>query len=204
MYDIDWSDTPVRTVRALHARHRVAICYLDAGSWENWRPDAQRFPRALIGKPYQGWAGEWWLDIRQTARLLPLVGWRLDRCKAKGFDGVEFDNVDGYQNDTGFRLTAADQLRYNTLLANEAHRRGLSVALKIDGDQVRGLLSYFDWALDEECFHDQWCDQLEPFLRAGKAVMDVEYHLTPEKFCSRANAMNINALYKRLDLGRIE
>ena len=28
-------------------------------------------------------------------------------CKEKGFDGVEFDNMDGYQNDTGFELTAA-------------------------------------------------------------------------------------------------
>jgi hypothetical protein len=201
MYDIDLFDTPVGTVRALHAQDRVATCYLDAGSWERWRPDARHFPRALIGKSYQGWAGEWWLDIRQTTRLLPLMRWRLDRCKAKGFDGVEFDNVDGYQSDTGFPLTAADQLRYNSLLANEAHRRGLSVALKNDGDQARTLLPYFDWALDEECFHDRWCGQLEPFLHAGKAVMDVEYRLAPDKFCGRANAMNINALYKRLDLG---
>jgi hypothetical protein len=201
MYDVDLFDTPVGTVRALHARHRVAICSLDAGSWEQWRPDARRFPRALIGKPYRGWAGEWWLDIRQMARLLPLMRWRLDRCKAHGFDGVEFDNVDGYQNDTGFPLTAADQLKYNALLANEAHQRGLSAALKNDGDQVRTLLPYFDWALDEECFHDRWCDQLKPFLHAGEAVMDVEYRLPPGKFCSRANAMNINALSKRLDLG---
>jgi hypothetical protein len=201
MYDTDLFDTPRATVRALRARQRVAICYLDAGSWETWRPDAQRFPRALIGKPYQGWPGEWWLDIRQTARLLPLMRWRLDRCTAKGFDGVELDNVDGYQSDTGFPLTAADQLRYNALLANEAHQRGLSVALKNDGDQVGTLLPYFDWALDEECFHDRWCGQLTPFLRAEKAVMDVEYRLAPGAFCGRANAMNINALSKRLELG---
>ena len=201
MYDVDLFDTPVNTVRALHIRHRVAICYLDAGTWEKWRPDARRFPRALIGKPYRGWPGEWWLDIRQTPRLLPLMRWRLDRCKAHGFDGVEFDNVDGYQSDTGFPLTAMDQLRYNTLLANEAHRRGLSVALKNDADQVRPLLPYFDWALDEECFHDRWCDQLKPFLHAGKSVMDAEYRLAPGTFCARANAANINALYKRLGLG---
>jgi hypothetical protein len=191
----------VNTVRALHARHRVTICYLDAGSWERWRPDARRFPRALIGKPYQGWPGEWWLDIREVGRLLPLMNRRLDRCKSKGFDGVEFDNVDAYQSHTGFPLTAVDQLRYNALLANEAHRRGLSVALKNDGDQALTLLPYFDWALAEECFHDGWCGQLAPFLHVKKAVMDAEYRLSPEKFCSRANAMNINALYKRLELG---
>ena len=31
----------------------------------------------------------------------------------KGFDGVEPDNVDAYTNDSGFPLTAADQLAYN-------------------------------------------------------------------------------------------
>jgi hypothetical protein len=201
MYDVDLFDTPVATVRALHARHRIAICYLDAGSWERWRPDARRFPRALIGKLYKRWSGEWWLDIRQVSRLFPLMSQRLDRCRAKRFDGVELDNVDAYQNDTGFPLTAADQLRYNTLLANQAHRRGLSVALKNDADQARALLPYFDWALEEECFHDGWCTQLRPFLRAGKAVMDAEYRLAPGAFCARANAMNINALVKRLDLG---
>ncbi|GAC1645235.1 MAG: hypothetical protein NVS4B2_34780 [Chloroflexota bacterium] len=201
MYDLDLFDTPVSTVRALHARHRVAVCYLDAGSWEQWRPDATRFPRALIGKPYNGWRGEWWLDIRQIGRLLPLISQRLTRCRAKGFDGVELDNVDAYQNTTGFPLTDAHQLRYNALLANEAHRRGLSVALKNDGDQVRALLPYFDWALAEDCFHDRWCGQLTPFQRAGKAVMDVEYRLTRTRFCARANTMNINALAKRVELG---
>jgi hypothetical protein len=32
---------------------------------------------------------------------------RLDMCKAKGFDAVEPDNVDGYTNTTGFPLTKA-------------------------------------------------------------------------------------------------
>jgi hypothetical protein len=35
-------------------------------------------------------------------------------CAAKGFDGVDPDNVDGWDgNDTGFPLTAADQITYN-------------------------------------------------------------------------------------------
>ena len=36
-------------------------------------------------------------------------------CARKGFDAVEFDNVDGYQNATGFPLSGADQFRYNVL-----------------------------------------------------------------------------------------
>ena len=49
---------------------------------------------------------------------------RLDMCRDKGFDAVEPDNVDGYRNHTGFPLTAADQLRYNRLIAKLAHDRG--------------------------------------------------------------------------------
>ncbi|GAC1432274.1 MAG: endo alpha-1,4 polygalactosaminidase [Burkholderiaceae bacterium] len=201
MYDVDLFDVSSGTVRTLHALHRVAICYINAGGWEKWRPDAHRFPRTVIGKPYSGWPREWWLDIRQTTILLPIMRERLDRCKAKRFDGVELDNVDGYGNDTGFPLTAGDQLRFNVLLANEAHKRGLSVALKNDSDQARTLVPYFDWALAEDCFHDHWCEQLTPFVRAGKAVMDAEYHLSPTVFCSRAATLHINAIAKRLELG---
>ncbi len=55
---------------------------------------------------------------------------RLDLAVTKGCDGVEPDNMDGYANDSGFPLTAEDQLTFNRFIANEAHRRGLAVGLK--------------------------------------------------------------------------
>jgi hypothetical protein len=33
------------------------------------------------------------------------------KCQKAGFDGVEFDNVDGYTNATSLPLTGRDQLR---------------------------------------------------------------------------------------------
>lgn len=123
----------------------------------------------------------------------------MDQCKAKGFDGVEFDNVDGYSNTTGFSISANDQLSYNAFLANAAHQRGLSVALKNDPDQVIQLLPYFDWELDEQCFEYTECDKLTPFINAGKAVMEVEYNLDTSSFCPQANQMNFNAMKKHQD-----
>ncbi|GAL06248.1 endo alpha-1,4 polygalactosaminidase precusor precursor [Photobacterium aphoticum] len=64
----------------------------------------------------------------------------------KGCDGVEPDNVDGYKNNTGFDLTADDQLTFNRLLANEAHARNLSIGLKNNVEQVPELVTYFDFA----------------------------------------------------------
>jgi hypothetical protein len=200
LYDIDGFDSKKGLVSALHAMHRRVVCYISAGSWENWRPDASQFPSAVKGKP-NGWPGERWLDIRDLADLEPIMYARLRMCAAKGFDAVELDNVDGYENNTGFPLTGADQALYNATLANYAHSRGLSVVLKNDLDQVVRLLPYFDFALNEQCFQYSECRKLKPFVQAGKAVFGVEYALKPVQFCPRANALNFDFLRKHLALG---
>ncbi len=164
-YDIDGFESNARTVRTLHAKGSKAVCYVDVGSWESWRPDANKFPKWVIGDKYGGWKGERWLDIRRIKVLAPIMRARLDMCKRKGFDAVEPDNVEGYTNKTGFRLTYKDQLRYNKWLAREAHARSLSIGLKNDPDQVRALLPYYDWALTEDCFAQGWCPQMRPFVR---------------------------------------
>jgi hypothetical protein len=199
VYDIDMFDNSASLVAQLHAAGRHVVCYIDAGTWENWRPDARRFPRSVLGKG-NGWPGERWLDIRRLGVLGPIMAARLDQCAAKGFDAVEFDNVDGYANDSGFPLTAQDQLTYNIWLADQAHDRTLSAALKNDLDQVTALLPYFDWALDEQCFQYRECGRLGPFIDAGKAVMEVEYRLPVTSFCPRANQMNFNSMKKKLSL----
>jgi len=86
----------------------------------------------------------------------------------EGFDAVDFDNVDGYTNDTGFPLTYADQLEFNAGLANAAHDHGLSVALKNGLDQIVDLLPYFDFEINEQCQQYQECDLLLPFVQAGR------------------------------------
>ena len=131
MFDVDGFEVSGATVDDLHAFGSSVVCYISAGSWENWRPDAEDFPMRVRGRS-NGWPGERWLDVRKIGVLGPIMKARLDMCAAKGFDAVEFDNVDGYQNRTGFPLTAADQLAYNVFLANQAHRRGLSAVLKND------------------------------------------------------------------------
>jgi hypothetical protein len=116
---------------------------------------------------------------------------------------VEPDNIDGYSNNTGFPISYADQIAYNTWLADEAHARGLSVGLKNDIEQAEALISSFDFAIAEDCFFDSWCDQLLPFITAGKAVFDAEYTDTGivlSSFCPQANAWNIDAIMKNRDL----
>lgn len=201
VYDIDAFDTPEAFVRQLHARKRYAICYIDAGTWENWRPDRRRFPQSALGRE-NGWPGERWLDIRRIDVLGPIMRDRISLCRRKGFDAVEPDNVDGYTNETGFPLTPTDQLRFNRELARLAHRAGLAVGLKNDLDQARALRRDFDFAIVEQCFQYDECEQTRAFTRAGKPVFAVEYELPRSRFCSRARALRINALRAPLDLDR--
>lgn len=200
IYDLDLFTTDKTVIDALRAQGRRAICYFSAGSFEPYRPDAARFPAFVKGRAMDGWPDERWLDIRQLEVLGPIMEARLDLCKAKGFDAAEPDNVDGYQNRTGFTISGADQLRYNRFLAAAAHARGLSIGLKNDIDQIRDLVEEFDWALNEECFKYKECGAYKPFTDAGKAVFHVEYDMTPAQFCPQANALNFNSLHKRLSL----
>ena len=196
MFDIDLFDNSRAVVGALRARGRRVVCYLSAGSVERWRPDARSFPASVIGKPLEGWPGERWLDVRRLDVLRPIMERRLDLCRAKGFDGVEPDNVDAYANQSGFPLTAADQLAFNRFLARAAHARGLSVGLKNDLEQVRALEPHFDWALTEQCFQYRECQRLAPFVRAGKAVFSVEYGLKRSSFCAEAKRLGFMAMRK--------
>lgn len=207
-YDIDLyapdGTTPnAAAVSAIHAAGAKAICYVDAGSWENWRPDASAFPASVKGSDMQGWPGEKWLDIRATSVLLPIITARVAKCQTAGFDAVEFDNVDGYKNSTGFPLTAAEQVTYDEDLASIAHGHGMAAGLKNDLDQVSTLVGDFDFSLDEECSYYSECSKLDPFLTAGKAVFEVEYTddgVTTDDFCAAADSAGRSAILKSLNL----
>ena len=200
MYDIDLFDNDAATVSALHAEGRKVVCYVNAGGWEDWRPDAPSFPDGIIGANLDDWTGERWLDIRRIDLLAPIMEARMDSCQTKGFDGIEPDNIDGFLNDTGFPLSYDDQLEYNIWLAETAHARGLSIGLKNDMDQIPDLLTDFDWALNEECFQFEECETLLPFIEAGKAVFNVEYELETGEFCAEAKRLGFNSMKKNLDL----
>ena len=200
MYNVDLFDTQTETISALKERGIFVMCYFSAGSHEDWRPDASDFPPDTLGNPMEGWAGETWLDIHQISDLRPVMEKRMDMALAKGCDGLDPDNVNGFENNTGFPLTYDDQLAFNIFLSNAAHERGMAIGLKNDLSQVGDLVSYFDWILNEECFSYSECDQLLPFIEAGKPVFVIEYELSPQEFCEQANRMNFNALHKNWEL----
>jgi hypothetical protein len=174
IYDVDGFGTSAAEVAKLHSLGKHVVCYIDVGTWENYRPDKGRFPTSVLGKP-NGWPGERWLDIRRLSVLEPIMTARFKMCARKRFDAVEPDNIDGFENDTGFHITARDQLRYDEWVANEVHSLGMAVLQKNDPEQARTLQPYFDGVLDEQCNQYQECGSFKPYLRAGKPVLNAEY-----------------------------
>ncbi|MDX2470985.1 MAG: endo alpha-1,4 polygalactosaminidase [SAR324 cluster bacterium] len=197
LYDIDLFDVSTAKIAGLKARGIIVICYFSGGSYEDWRSDESSFSAVDLGNELDGWEGENWLDIT-SARVRAVMLTRLDLAKAKGCDGVDPDNMNGYDNDTGFDLTAAEQLAYNIFMANAAHSRGLAVGLKNDLDQVAELVSYFDFQVNEQCYQYDECSLLFPFIAAGKPVFNIEYNAAivsdPTDLCADAASWSFRSL----------
>lgn len=200
VYDLDVDSTSAALVRKIHAMGRRAICYVDVGTWESYRADAAKFPASVLGKVVDGWPDERWLDIRQRSIIEPLIAKRLDVCKRKGFDAVEPDWLDAYDQDTGFPITRADSVAFDRWVAKAAHARGLGVAQKNAPGLTTWLHPYFDFAITEDCAYYRECTAYRVYLNAGRAVLDAEYIWQPATFCPKTKPLGVSAIRKHLAL----
>jgi len=200
--DLDYETDPA-VIERLKEKGIRTICYISVGSWEDWRPDADQFPAELLGKRYRGWQGERWLDIRRLDLLAPLLQARMDQCQQSGFNGIEPDNMDIASNVSGFPITYADQLAFAQWLAQEAHARGLAIGQKNGPEMTAELVDVFDFAISEDCFAQGWCEELLPYINAGKAVFAAEYTDTDVDFpaaCRWATQTDFSFILKNRDL----
>ncbi len=167
-------------IERLHARNKTVICYFSAGTYEPWRPDAELFADVPLGNPHYAYPSELWVDVT-SAETAKVMANRMDMAVALGCDGIELDNVDGYTADlwsptpTGFDITVEKQIAFQRLLANEAHKRNLAVALKNSVDTIADVADYFDLAINEVCFAFDECGVYKTITDVGKPVFHVEY-----------------------------
>jgi hypothetical protein len=197
MFDLDMENSTAADIAALKAKGIVVICYLETGSWENYRSDAGNFPASILGKTMNGYPDEKYIDIRsQTVK--DLIVKRLDVAKSKGCDGIEPDIDDSYQESTGFPITMTDNINYNKYIAAAAHARGMSMGLKNGPETafINALVGSLDWALNEQCNQYSECGGYAAFINANKAVFQVEYSLTTSQFCTKDNNANFDGLKK--------
>jgi hypothetical protein len=168
IYDIDGFLTTRPEIHAIHTAwpaatlpHPRAVCYLDL-AWEDYRPDASpgtAFPARTLGRVYYGYPQERWVDFRQLHALRPMLDARIGMCARKGFDTVEFDDIDSFDppKTTGFQLTPGDAQNYLAYADNRVHSMGLSVLWKNSPLLSWWGRRYSDGAVLEECYPYRQC-----------------------------------------------
>lgn len=204
--DVDAFTTDAATVAALHAKGHKVIAYLSVGTLEDDRTDAALLPKEVIGNKYKEWPKEKWLDIRQIDKLKPWLNSRFNNILQKGFDGIEPDNLDGYEAKTGFPLTESDARKYVDYLIEMAHVNGLAIGQKNVPDWSADYAAKLDFALTEDAFKQGWQEKLIPYIKLGKPVFTVEYtDVTSQKtfettYCPQAAKLGFTAILKHRDL----
>lgn len=92
---IDAAEFSKAQIAALHQKADVVYSYLDVGSLEDYRPYYARFKHLSLGK-YDGWKGEYWVDVSDAGWRDYLTGTVAPALKQKGVDGLFLDNFDVY------------------------------------------------------------------------------------------------------------
>ncbi len=219
MYDIDSEEATPELISRLKAKDIYVVCYVESGDWNNQRADAGDYAPEILGRPIDGFPDERFVNINAldgppgpTGKTLrDIMTARLDRAQAKGCDGIEPDLDDLHNYKTGFVITQADQVAFNTWMINTAHARGMSMGLKNGASSTTGPGSFerqmidagADWALNEECNQYDECVGYSQFIAAGRAVFQVEYLDNQRKpysgrsgTCAKDNRANADGIVK--------
>ena len=214
VYNID-INVPQDKIDELKARGIKLICYFSAGTVESFRSDSRLFPQEIIGEQYEDLIDEQWVDYADIDALAPIMRARIERCKSKGFDAIEIDNVDAHNYEsrdeqgnvvnigTNFNMTLDESIAYVRWLTNEAHSRGLGIGLKNAEEMVADVVDEVDWMLVEDCFFDSWCLAATAFIDADKPVFMAEYdELVPDfaPACELAKSLGYSAIWRDTSL----
>jgi hypothetical protein len=139
----------------------------ERGRLERFRRDKDKFPDSVLGRALDGWPGERWLDIRRIGVRAPIMKARIAKCARKGFDALEPDNIDGYQNKSVSRFPEATSFATTAGSRARRTRRASQLHSKNDLGQVKALVPTFEFAIVEECFRYRECGKAALFIDAG-------------------------------------
>lgn len=153
------------------------ICYVNAFQSQ---PEVAWPPQLVSTVEDPDWPGEFVIDLSTPDnRVLAAatVGQMVERCAAKGFDAVEFDNLDTFvrfgslgSEEVGFGR--AEAVEYAVTLVGLAHGRGLAAAQKNTVELLDADVG-FDFAIVEQCGEYDECGEFSAVY--GDLVFDIEY-----------------------------
>jgi len=195
VFVLDLFETPASLVKSLKDQGKIVIAYFSAGSYEPWRPDARLYPKKAIGKKMRGW-DEYWVNLN----IFCLAPGEIDRHRMylahiKGFDGVDFDNVDLYQQDSGFNISREDSCHALKMLSFYAHEYDLLCGLKNCSELVPKLVDLFDFSINEQASEYKEQYAYSAFTKLGKPVIEIEYKKPTKPTIDIAKQLKYELLY---------
>lgn len=197
------------------------ICYVNAFQTQPDEPRIDRpdetsnWPADLVLTTLgddPDWPGEFLIDIStddKRRKALAHVKPMINTCTNKGFDAVEFDNLDSWTRFDGtpkearvpFGKPAA--IAYARLLTAYAHSRRLASAQKNTpqlGRHVSRTVIAFDFVVSEECGRYNEC---APYVKAfDRRIIAIEYtNRGFDRACAAIGA-SVSVVLRDLDLAR--
>lgn len=170
------------------ASNAYSICYVNAfqtqPDGDGGRPDElSQWPSNLVLTNLgddPNWDGEYLIDLSTAAKRSSAAQWlsqMIDTCASKGFDAVEFDNLDSWTRLGSLPFGRTEALAFAKILTDYSHGRGLAVAQKntaeiIASGQHRQV--GFDFAIAEQCGQYNECGVYASGY--GNALIIVEYN----------------------------
>lgn len=170
------------------------ICYVNAFQTQANEPDVDRpdekdnWPADLVLTALgddPNWDGEYLIDLSTAEKRAAAAAWvkpMTQTCKDKGFQAVEFDNLDSWTRFSESPLAAqppfgkAEALAYAALLVADAHAAGLAAGQKntaeLTAAEARSQVG-FDFAVAEECGRWKECGAYRAVY--GQLVFVIEY-----------------------------
>lgn len=95
VWDLDVYENDAATFKKLQDAGKKVICYFSAGSWEDYRDDADQFHPEDKGNKLDGWPHERWLKL-SSQNVRNIMSKRIAVAASKGCDAIDPDNVDGF------------------------------------------------------------------------------------------------------------
>ena len=172
---VDLFDIRDEDLAALRAKGVKPIAYFSS-QYEEWRSDMKDVPH---GKPLGDWKGEAYVDT-QSDSIRALMRARIAKARARGFHGIDVDNVDFQGRDTGFESSMETAIAYIRFFADEAHKQGLVFCLKNAMALIPHVKDVVDLYQNESCHKYNECDAYDGLA----PVFNIEYE-RPKKLWKR-------------------
>lgn len=190
-------------IHNINAQGKKTVCYIDAGTLEDWRQDREAFitdSHDDFGKKYKGYGGtETWLDISHWQSYTVPMSARIQAAASKGCTAIELDNTDCYENacvsGASYDSMLAWEKEWVAWLVETVHSHGMAVGLKNSQELIPQFLNDFEFAINEQCMDYNECGLYKPFVDQNKVVFNVEYNNHNGKVCQESAEYHLVTKY---------